>query len=248
MKIRKRFITSCVSLLIVGVYPMAVAQTASEVALLAVMQAKSESYYFEADTQKWQTFWVQDGGSSRTLLSKFGYSNQIGWPALTAEVIKNKQEAGRYPSARITYENVHVRQSATLAFVEADERVNLPGIDSGSAVLHTYTVLAYEDNRWKIASQVRIETGSFAPTADNREYELNTIGYELLSEKRVAEATDLFMLNVKLNPTSWNTYDSLGEAYALAGNTQQAITQYEKSLELNPKNEAGKEALARLKK
>lgn len=58
------------------------------------------------------------------------------------------------------------------------------------------------------------------------------------------EAIDVFAVNVKLNPTSWNAYDSLGEGYALAGNKKLAIANYEKSLELNPANEAGKKALA----
>ena len=46
---------------------------------------------------------------------------------------------------------------------------------------------------------------------------------------------------------SWNTYDSLGEAYAKAGDTALAIQNYEKSVQLNPKNEARIAALAKLK-
>lgn len=248
MKIRKQCITGCIVLLSMGLHLMSAAQTTTDADLLAIMRAKSESY-FKADVKKWQTFWVQDGHSSRSVISKFEYTNQIGWPALIAKLTQDSQETGSHP-ARVTFENVHVRQSATLAFVEADERLNVPDFDPEWTwtISHTYTVLAYEDKRWKIASQVRVSPGTFANTPANREYELNAIGYELLSEKRVAEATDMFVLNIKLNPTSWNAYDSLGEAYALAGNTQQAIVQYEKSLELNPKNEAGQKALARLRK
>ena len=46
----------------------------------------------------------------------------------------------------------------------------------------------------------------------------------------------------------WNTYDSLGEAYMMAGNKKLAIENYEKSIKLNPKSESGKAALAKLKK
>jgi len=70
----------------------------------------------------------------------------------------------------------------------------------------------------------------------------------LLNEKSVSEAIDLFALNVKLNPTSWSAYDSLGEGYALAGDKKSAIKNYKKSLDLNPENEAGKKALAILEK
>ena len=55
------------------------------------------------------------------------------------------------------------------------------------------------------------------------------------------------MVNVKLYPEAWNTYDSLGEAYAIKGNKELAIKNYEKSMELNPNNEFGKLALAKLK-
>lgn len=210
------------------------------------MKAKSESY-FEGDTKKWQTFWVQDGSSSRSTVSKYEFSNQIGWTNVIAELIKNSREDGVYP-ARVSFRNVHIRTSATMAFVEADEFVTWLGLDSTLAgSTHIYTVLAYENKRWKIANQVRVDTTTFANTPMNREYELNSVGYDLLREKRIPEAISLFVLNVKLTPTSWNAYDSLGEAYTLAGDTTQAIANYEKSLELNPKNESGKAALVRLR-
>ena len=49
------------------------------------------------------------------------------------------------------------------------------------------------------------------------------------------------------SPNSFNVFDSLGEAYALAGNKKLAIENYEKSMQLNPKNTNGEEALAKLK-
>jgi Flp pilus assembly protein TadD len=52
---------------------------------------------------------------------------------------------------------------------------------------------------------------------------------------------------VRLFPASWNVYDSLGEAYAAAGRKDLAIQNYEKSLQLNPKNDTGKAALEKLK-
>ena len=41
-----------------------------------------------------------------------------------------------------------------------------------------------------------------------------------------------------------NTYDSLGEAYMTHGDKELAITNYKKSLELNPKNTGATRALA----
>ena len=63
---------------------------------------------------------------------------------------------------------------------------------------------------------------------------LNVYGYFLISENRIEEAIEIFKLNVALYPKSWNTYDSLGEAYLKSGNKELAIKNYKKSLELNP--------------
>ena len=45
---------------------------------------------------------------------------------------------------------------------------------------------------------------------------------------------------------SWNTYDSLGEAYMTNGDKELAIANYKKSLELNPANSNGAAMLKKL--
>lgn len=82
---------------------------------------------------------------------------------------------------------------------------------------------------------------------DGVEGEFNTAGYRLLGEKKYNDAIEVFKLNVKLYPQSANTYDSLGEAYAAAGNKKLALKNYEKAVELNPKNENAKQIIAKLK-
>lgn len=221
--------------------PTSVAQSSLETELLNVMQAKSAAF-FAADTDLWQTFWIKDAHSSRSVVDKFSYSRQIGWQDLIAKVKSDSQEMGQV-AGTLTFENVHIRASGNMAFVEADERLRWSKTDSLVGSTHTYTILMQENKVWKIVNQIRVGADSYTIDAPNREYELNTIGYDLLHEKRVNEAIDVFAVNVKLNPTSWNAYDSLGEGYALAGNKKLAIANYEKSLELNPGNEAGKKAL-----
>jgi cytochrome c-type biogenesis protein CcmH/NrfG len=56
----------------------------------------------------------------------------------------------------------------------------------------------------------------------------------------------VFQRNVQDYPQSSNAYDSLGEAYMKTGQKDLAIKNYEKSLELNPKNDNGKEMLKKL--
>lgn len=107
-----------------------------------------------------------------------------------------------------------------------------------SAVMH---VFVKQQGRWKMASW---GTVNGRPTS---EQSINDAGYQLMEAGRLKEAVELLKMNVQLYPESWNTYDSLGEAYAKAGESALAIQNYEKSLKLNPKNEQGKAALDKLR-
>lgn len=79
------------------------------------------------------------------------------------------------------------------------------------------------------------------------EEQMNRFGYELLfSLKRVKDAIEVFKLNVEDYPQSANTYDSLGEGYMVAGNKDLAIKNYQRSIELNPKNTNGIDKLKKL--
>jgi CubicO group peptidase (beta-lactamase class C family) len=76
--------------------------------------------------------------------------------------------------------------------------------------------------------------------------ELNRVGYQLLGAGRVADAIEIFKLNVEMFPSDGNVYDSLGEAYMVSGNKEQAIANYRRSLELTPGNTNAAEMLKRL--
>jgi tetratricopeptide (TPR) repeat protein len=66
------------------------------------------------------------------------------------------------------------------------------------------------------------------------EGELNNYGYQLLGGGSAADAVAIFRENVKRHPESWNTYDSLGEGLAAAGEKDEAIRMYEKALAMAP--------------
>ncbi len=76
---------------------------------------------------------------------------------------------------------------------------------------------------------------------------LNQLGYHLLQSGRNEEAILVFKRNVEDYPKASNPYDSLGEAYAAAGQRDLAIQNYEKSIDLNPKNQHGIDILKKLK-
>jgi tetratricopeptide (TPR) repeat protein len=62
------------------------------------------------------------------------------------------------------------------------------------------------------------------------EAEVNTYGYLLMGQGKVDSALVIFRKNVKDHPKSWNTYDSLAEAYAKKGEKKLAIENYSKAL------------------
>lgn len=71
------------------------------------------------------------------------------------------------------------------------------------------------------------------------ERDFNSLGYRYLNQKKYDEAITVFKLNVKMNPESWNVYDSLGEACLNAGKKELAMKCYKKALELNPQKTDG---------
>ncbi len=85
------------------------------------------------------------------------------------------------------------------------------------------------------------------PSFIKSERQLNSFGYELLKEKQLREAIAVFSLVVELYPNSSNAYDSLGEAYLAGGDKENAIKNYGRSLELDPRNENGRKMLRQLR-
>ena len=83
---------------------------------------------------------------------------------------------------------------------------------------------------------------------DFSENELVGLGYQLIEMKRLKDAIEIFKLSVQVYPQSYNTYDSLAEAYMDNGDTDLAIQNYQKSLQLNPGNTNAIEKLKKLKR
>jgi tetratricopeptide (TPR) repeat protein len=76
----------------------------------------------------------------------------------------------------------------------------------------------------------------------------NGMGYYLMNSGKIAEAIEVFKLNVELFPESFNVYDSLGEAFMKSGDNKNAIKNYQQSLKLNPDNNNAWEMLKKLEK
>ena len=98
-----------------------------------------------------------------------------------------------------------------------------------------YQVALAKDVASVIAEYRRLKTEK-PDMYDFSEAELNTLGYQLLSAKRVKDGIEILKLNVEVFPKSSNTYDSLGEAYLADNQKEPALANYRKAVELDPAN------------
>lgn len=86
-------------------------------------------------------------------------------------------------------------------------------------------------------AQVHAEMRTRDASFELAEEDLNQWGYRLLERGDKKAAIAVLKLATTLFPKSFNTYDSLGEAYQADGDKPLAIANYRKSLELNPANQ-----------
>lgn len=227
-----------------------IAQNTDEAALKNVIQMEHESL-LKRDTTTFKSLYLHDEKMTREYVNSGGMYKIEGWSAFAHQVTQwatQNPSPGKY--TEVKDDNYIVRMSDKLATIEYDEKVSAPGIDSLKPYYsHEFRTMVKEDNKWKIAAFTTIDSLSFT-SGDSAYIEdnLNGTGYRLLNAKKIKDAIEVFKVNVKLFPHSWNVYDSLGEAFADDGNTDDAIKNYEMSVKINPKSDSGKQALEKLKK
>jgi tetratricopeptide (TPR) repeat protein len=106
-----------------------------------------------------------------------------------------------------------------------------------------------EGDEGAIALYNEMKTGDYKIyKLDVGEGQLNSLGYRLLGNNKLKKAIEIFKFVVSEYPDSANAYDSLGEAFMKADEKELAIKNYERSLELDPKNENAKKMLEDLRK
>lgn len=90
------------------------------------------------------------------------------------------------------------------------------------------------------------ETAALLKPVIKHAAELNTYGYVLMAAGNPDKAQLVFKINILLYPGNANLHDSLGEFYFKTGYFSLAKEQYEKVLEIDPKNEPAKKMLEKL--
>lgn len=243
-----RKFTILTGLLCLGFF--AFAQNAEEEAIKKVVRTETEAY-FRRDLEALKAAWQHDPKIKRIFIFSNAYSTAVGWDSAQAELERDFRQSPNVIPVQVGNENYSILTNGNMAWVDYDQTLTMPGMDTanGNGRSHEYRVLVKDSGQWKIATQITTDAPQNFNAANPQETEnsLNATGYRLLSANKLNDAIEVFKLNVKLFPGSWNVFDSLGEAYALAGNKKLAIENYEKSIKLNPKSETGPPALAKLK-
>ncbi|HET6932706.1 MAG TPA: DUF2306 domain-containing protein [Candidatus Acidoferrum sp.] len=120
------------------------------------------------------------------------------------------------------------------------------GLDPRKSIAQTLSATMASSGIEAAEKQYHDLKASAAASYNFDENELNGLGYRLIRRKKFKEAIRIFQLNVEAYPKSANTYDSLAESYMDDGENAPAIANYQKSLQLNPKNRNAEVMLQKL--
>jgi len=140
---------------------------------------------------------------------------------------------------------------------DAEGKLNLEVLDAGNSTADLS--LAKMDKDEKLPLEILVE-GNFDESlkayqllknkdANNptiNENRLNGLGYHYMGSENLKLAQDVFKINMMLYPESFNVYDSYAEVCMNLGETEAAVKNYNKSLELNPENTNAIEMLKQL--
>ncbi|QIE58237.1 serine hydrolase [Rasiella rasia] len=109
-------------------------------------------------------------------------------------------------------------------------------LDINNLAFETVLRTTYENEDFS----AKYQTIKNNPIFENNNFEahLNDVGYFwLFGLSNPKKAINVFELNTKEHPKSWNAFDSLAEAYEKNGNADKAKINYLKAINLNPNEE-----------
>jgi tetratricopeptide (TPR) repeat protein len=234
---------------------------------LRAVQQLSESFS-PAEVEDWVNragYRLMREGTEKRALEIFEFNTRIfpkswnSWDSLSEAHLGlgNTEEAlqAHHRSLELNPSNLRGRERLRRAAITAaadgdnDRAVRLLKAAGGKETLRIgITSVAVDLFGGKEASAeqaVRKLTEHFKP--EQVEQEINAAGYTLLREGQAERALELFDLNTRIFPESWNTWDSLGEVHFNLGHKEEAIKAYKKSLELNPNNEPAERMIAMIR-
>jgi CubicO group peptidase (beta-lactamase class C family) len=209
--------------------------TAEEVARWLIALQQEKLLKRPALTQMWQRGRFNDGKPTPWAM---------GWPTIRDKEYRAVAGIGGMRSAFYVYpeNDLSVVILTNLAGASPEQMIDvvagyfLPGLKSVSGAYATYRLREQTQksgfgNLDETLAQLK-KSGLATPSEDD----LNVWGYRLLGGGMKTQAIAVLGLTARLYPESFNVYDSLAEAYEAAGETDLAVKNYRRSLELNANN------------
>ena len=208
---------------------------------------KEYKAYLAGDFDEWSACWIQEPYVSQSNAGSFQYTKIVTYDSLAANmnrIFKNGSQAGQKIEKKVT--GLKIIDNIAIVDVDEFQTFNFFGQEIKRNGKSLYLMKKVE-GQWKFISQNCIRVNTYDFNDSNTEININLNGYMLLNMKKTDEAIKVFKLNTELYPDSFNTWDSLAEAYMVKGENAEAEKYYKKSLELNPDNSNAKKRLEKLK-
>ena len=221
------------------------AQNADADEVRRVIRAETETYY-RRDAEGWKRTWVQDSTAIRTFITSGSYSVALGWEKFGPGTVESLRRDPTPQVVQVDWSNYVMRIDGALAWAEYDERTTTP-TGSVPLVARQNRTLVKRDGVWRILSGGSFVGSTYGGSPDAIESRLDRIGADLTAAKKDRDAIAVLELNARLFPGVSSAHQRLGGAYAAVGDTTLAMRSYARSLELDPRNDASRAALARLR-
>ena len=223
---------------------VALSQEAEKQKIIDVITGELDAWY-KKDRATWTDAIVNSNDFILTSASQDGYYRIHGFDSLVAPREQYFTTPADPNVKRISKTDFKVNIKGSIAIVDLTLRGdNLFGPFTGDQTI----LLEKQGKSWRILRQHTVVKTSFQLSEVNIESGINTQGLKFLELKKVDEAIKVLSLNTQLFPKSWNTWDSLAEAYMQKGEAHIATGFFKKSLELNPNNNYAKEMVEKMTK
>lgn len=222
------------------------AQSAEADEVKRVIREETESYY-RRDADAWKGTWVNDSSAIRTFITSGSYSVALGWEKFGPGTVETLRKDPTPQAVQVDRTNYALRIDGDLAWAEYDERTRFLTGSVPPLLARQQRTLVKQNGQWRILSAGSFVGSSFGTYPGAIESRLDRIGSDLIGAKNHRDAIRVLALTAQLFPRSAAAHQSLGDAYAAAGETKRAIESYEKSVAIDPQNAAGRAALAKLR-
>lgn len=223
----------------------ALSQDAQEAAIRKTI-ADQNAALIKHDAEAWKATWLQDENTFTSFTNYFGSTVKHGWQNASAELLKMFQQNPNPDSITLETDSFYIRREGNMAVVDyKQEMKTTTPAPFNKFTMREQRVLVKKNGKWLVAGATSTDITNLDDNGP--ELTVNAIGYNYLFAGKTDEAIKVLELNTVLFPNSFNVWDSLGEAYAKAGNKEKARECYEKSLAIYPDNNSGKKALSDLK-